>query len=480
MTSTGSHASRGVKFTLLAQLIKGVFQLLSTVVLARLLVPADYGLYAIVISFTGFAVLLADFGLSAAAIQAKTLSDRQRSNLFWLNTGIGGALALVLVAVAGPIADFYGEPEVVGLIRAMSVTFLLLSMAAQFTAHLTRSMHFGKLAVIDVVSLGSGIGTAIIAGLLGAGAWALVFQQIVYATITLVMAVAMARWMPGLPGRAPMKPLIQFGVNAFGVQALSFATANVDSIVLGRTAGATQLGFYDRAFQLFKIPVQQLAAPLTRVALPVLSRIQGDGPGFTRAVTIAQLAVSYGIGAVFVLGGALAEPTVEILLGSPWLPAAPLFSILAIGGVFQAMGYVYYWVFLAKGLTALQLRYSVITRSAMVALILLGAFGGVVGVAVAVSASLFLNWLILSLFPLKQAEIDTRRVVLTGLRATAVNVSVAVVVAVIDRLFFMQWGPWPRLAIGLGVAALLYTLCVFAVPVVRRDFRTLVNAARSR
>lgn len=476
--SDGGKAARGARVTLGGQAVKFALQLTSTVVLARLLSPDDFGLFAMVLAVTGFAALLGDFGLSNAAVQAKEISSQQRSNLFWISASVGLVLYGSFFLAAPLIESFYQVDGVAMVVRVMAIGFVLSALASQFTAHLTRGLSFGRLALIDIAAQASGLALALILALNGAGYWALVGQQLAAAGMLLLLTFVLAKWMPRLPGRAPMRPLLSFAANSFGVQALSYVSGNVDSVALGRTSGPEALGLYDRAYQLFKIPVQQIAAPLTRVALPILSRQQSDRPRMSRYVEQAQLGMTYVLGAAFCLGAALATPVIEVALGPQWTSAAGIFAILALGGIFQVMGYVYYWSFLACGLTGLQLRFSIVTRSLMVVLIIAGAPFGPVGVAVAVAGSLALNWIVLSLFPMRKTGMNVGAIVRTGLRGIAMNVLMAGVVWSVDFFLAHELFPIVRILIGVAVGAASYALAALVAKPIARDVRAILHMVR--
>lgn len=476
--SEGGRAARGARITLGGQALKFALQLTSTAVLARLLAPEDFGLFAMVIAVTGFAALLGDFGLSNAAVQAENISAQQRSNLFWISSGVGAVLYAVVFIAAPLLEIFYAAEGLATVMQVMAVGFVMSAMASQFTAHLTRSFSFGRLAIIDVSSQAAGLALALVLAVLGAGYWALVGQQLAAAGVLLILTATLSAWLPRFPARAPMRGLLTFAANSFGVQALSYVSGNVDSVALGRTSGPEALGLYDRAYQLFKIPVQQIAAPLTRVALPILSRQQSDRSRMSASVVSAQLGMSYLLGAAFCLGAALAGPVIEIVLGPKWSDAAPLFAILALGGVFQVMGYVYYWSFLACGLTGLQLRYSFVTRLFMIGLIIVGALYGPTGTALAVSVSLALNWCVLSAFPMRQTGMDVGAIVRTGARGIAVNVVMAVSVWGVDAWLVSTLAPLARVAIGLSVGILAYAGIATLISPVRRDLIAILDMVK--
>ncbi|HHW4673437.1 MAG TPA: oligosaccharide flippase family protein, partial [Xylella fastidiosa subsp. pauca] len=148
--SLASRAVGGAVVTMLGQGARVVIQFSIIVLLARLLNPHDYGLMAMVTAIVGVADILRDFGLSSAAIQAKQITNAQRDNLFWINSGIGSALSLVVFVAAQLIADFYREPALVTITQVLAINFLLNGMATQYRANLSREMRFGQLALSDI------------------------------------------------------------------------------------------------------------------------------------------------------------------------------------------------------------------------------------------------------------------------------------------------------------------------------------------
>lgn len=476
-----NHARRGILTTVSSQAMKFLIQTLATVLLARILMPDDFGAFAMVVAITGFANLVGDFGLSTAAIQAKVLTAQQRTNLFWLSFGVGVALWGAVTLAAGPVESFYGHDGLSDVVKVVAFNFLIAGCGAQFTANLTRELKFGWLAVSDVTAQSVALITAVSIALVGGGVWALVAQQLVITFAALVVSGIACKWLPGLPRRAPMRRLLSFGAASFGVQALTYASSNVDSIVLGKMTGPVQLGLYDQAYRLFKVPVQQIAAPMTRVALPILSRAQGDLSRFGRILMGAQAAMTLVLGSVFVIAAALSEPAVITLIGDKWQESVPLFAILAIGGVFQSMGYIYYWTFLALGLSHLQLRWSLLTRSVMVLAIVLAAFWGPLGVAIAVASSLAFNWVILTAFPLRKTGLAAKPIVLAALRALTLHLVVGSSVFICDQLWASELLNYAsRLAVGGTLALVLYVIMYFVVPGLRSDLGPVIRIVRSK
>jgi PST family polysaccharide transporter len=474
-------AARTVKasaITLAGQWTRFVIQTGSLIILARLLSPRDYGLVAMVTAIVGIAQVLGDFGLSLAAVQARVLSRAQKSNLFWLNSLLGLTLTLVVFLLRGPIASFYHRPQLTEIVSALSVAFVINGLTTQFEAELTRSMRFSRLAIRDVAAAIVAFAVALGMAVAGAGYWALVGQQLALAGASLLGSVVLSGWWPGLPRiRESMGGLLGFGANTMGLQVSAYVASNIDSVFVGRFWGAALLGVYNRAYTLFTLPLQQLTAPLTRVVLPTLSRIHDDAL-FVRYLVRAQLLNSYILVGTLVVGAAVAQPLIETTLGPQWSGVVPIFQVLALGGVFSALGYLYYWIFLARDLTGVALRYGLFGRAAMVLFLFIGAHFSVVGAAWGATAGSALLWFLYTAFAVPRAGLRVGSITVDTIR---VLVLYAIGFAVTQEVLRSSpdIGPAPvELLIGLALMGACLVAGVALVPAVRRDVRQIVDTVR--
>jgi len=390
----GSIAARGAVLTMGGQGVKIMLQFCGIVVLARLLSPDDYGLLAMVVVLTGIGEVVRDFGLSSAAVQADTLCLQQRSNLFWINSAIGLSLALLVLGIAPAIAAFYSEPRLVPITQVLAITFVLNGISTQYRAQLNRSMRFGNLALVDIIGMAGGLGTGVFMALNGFAYWALVGQQLALSAATLCVLLVSARWLPSLPRRSvPMRALLRYGGNLMGTQLIAYATRNLDSLIIGYRFGAESLGLYNKSYQLSMLPLNQINAPATTIALPVLARLQHEPQRYRQFLLHGQTVMLHVIVGLLSFAAAMAEPLILLVLGPQWAPAVPIFRILAVAGIFQAASYASYWVFLSKGLTGQHLRFILISRPVLIVCILFGALWGMAGVGIAVASGMAVMWL---------------------------------------------------------------------------------------
>jgi PST family polysaccharide transporter len=454
-----------------------MLQLGGLIVLARLLDPSDYGLLAMVLAVVGLTELLRDFGLSSAAVQARTLSIEQRNNLFWINAVVGTALAGVVVLISPLVALLYDEPRLGPMAAALAVTFAFNGFATQFRANMNRALRFGSVAVADVGAQAAGLAVGIAMALSSFGYWALVGQQITVALTGLVLLVSLGRWRPGrYRRRVPMRQLLGFGSNFLAAQLLGYASKNADSVVLGITLGAAPLGLYNRAYQLSMLPVTQVNAPATQVALGVLSRIQDDRKRFDEYLLVGQTVLLHAVLAIFSVACGLAAPLITLALGVQWVDAIPVFQILCIAGVFHTAGYATYWVFLAKGLTRSHFHWELISRPLLVLVIVLAAPSGLIGLASAYTAAVVVMWACGLLWIRRVGKAPAGAMFTNALRAMVVYGCAGA--AAYASATLAPSGAL-LLAILFGIAGwFVATAVLFAVwPALRRDLRVLLRVA---
>jgi O-antigen/teichoic acid export membrane protein len=473
--SLGARAARGVAVAMTGQGLRIAVQVLSVVVLARLLTPHDYGRLAMVMAVIGVADVFRDLGLSTAAVQARSLSEQQRSNLLWLNTGIGLVLSLLAVALAPAIEAAYGQPQLGDITRVLAWIFLLNGVATQYRADLTRRLMFARLAVADVLAPMVGLLAAVAMALMGAGYWALVAQQLVQYAVMLVLVVSAARWWPGRPSRrTDMEGLLRFGWGVVGVQLVGYAGKNVDSLIIGTRFGTGALGLYNRAFQLLMVPLGQLRAPTTQVALPVLSSLQDQERRYGAYLERGQLAMGHTLVVALAVVVGAAEPITAVFLGERWESVAPLLRLLAVAGAFQTLAFAGYWVYISRGLTSQLVRYSLVESGVRVGCLLVGSNWGLVGVAAGAALGPALTWPLSFWWLSRHAPIPVRGLLSGALRILAVSVCVAAAAWWGARLAAAGPDALALLAAG-GLGALAYVLAVTGVPPLRRDARGVLH-----
>jgi O-antigen/teichoic acid export membrane protein len=375
-------SSQGVRF---------VLQTATTMVLARLLSPQDFGLQGMVVVVTGFLALFRDAGLGMATIQRLEVTHEQTSTLFWINVAVGAILATLCAALGPLVVAFYHEPRLYWIAVVSGATFMFNGLAAQHQALLQRGMRFVTQAKIDVLSLAVGSGTGIVMALLGFGYWSLVGMAMANSIVVAAAVWIAVPWVPGPPRRrSGIRSMLHFGGLATCNSFVVFLAWNAEKLLLGRFWGADALGLYGRAFQLVTMPVQQLNGAIGNVAFPALSRIQDDAKRLARSFLRGfSLLISLSI-PITITCALFAEEIVRIVLGAKWMEAAPIFRLLAPVALVFAVANPLSWLVLSTGRIGRLLSMSAATTPLVILGIVLGLSHGPKGVALGYSLAMSL------------------------------------------------------------------------------------------
>ncbi|TGV24316.1 lipopolysaccharide biosynthesis protein [Mesorhizobium sp. M4B.F.Ca.ET.143.01.1.1] len=383
----GRVALRGGLVTAGSQGFKMVIQFISVIILARLLVPEDFGLVASVGPIVAFVGLLQNLGLQQALVQRKDISDRQLNQVFWVSALVGLGSSVVVAALAPAIAAFYGDQRMLGITLASALPLLLGSIAAVPLALMNRHLQFGQLALNDVVTAAAGLLAAALAAWAGMGYWSLVLGPAVAAVVALAAAWLVVRWTPSRPDLKVDGDILSFGANLTGFNLVNFFSRNLDNILIGKYSGAIELGYYDRAYKLLLFPLQNITQPLTRVMVPLLSRIHEDKARFrdlyVRTNWMLAAVTMPGIAALTLTS----DQVVALLFGPRWTAVAPIFAWLGIASLTQSISSTTGWIFICQGKTKTMFHWGIYSSLTTVASFIVGLHWGAVGVAAAYAIS---------------------------------------------------------------------------------------------
>jgi O-antigen/teichoic acid export membrane protein len=374
---------RGGVVTLVSQGGRTAVQLLSTMALARLIAPGQFGLFAMAAAITGFVSLFREMGLSAATVQRQEVNHAQVSVLFWVNVTMGVAVSVVMFALARPIAWFYGAPDLANVVRVLSIGPAIGGLAVQHNALLQRQMRFGTRSAINLISVLVAAIVAVVMAWFGAGYWALAAMALVEECVATAGRLWECRWRPGLPRRGTsVRGMIDFGKNLVGFNVVNYLSRNLDNVLVGRFAGAEALGLYSRAYGLLMMPLTQVNAPIASVAVPALSRLVDSPERYRRAycgfVEKIQM-ITYLI--------VCSDWVIRLLLGSRWHGAAAIYALLGISGITQPLNNTSGWLFISQGRGREMFRWGLIAGALTIASFVVGLPWGALGVAAAYGIS---------------------------------------------------------------------------------------------
>lgn len=470
---------RGGAVTIAAQASKFILQMGSTVILARLLLPEDYGLIGMVTVAIGFAKLFKDLGLANATIQKAEINHQQVSTLFWINFAISCLTAVIVVALAPVASWFYQESRLTGITIALASTFIFGGLTVQHQALLRRQMHFTDLAKIEIVSTLSGVMVAIIAAWYGLGYWALVLMQIVTTAGNALGVWLACSWRPGMPVKGSgIKSMLAFGGNLTGFNLVNYFSRNLDNILIGRYWGSQQLGLYAKAYQLVLLPVQQINAPITNVALPALSSLQNDPPKYRRYYYKAMLLIStLGmplIGFLF----ASADKAILLVLGEQWLEVVPIFQFLLPAAFNATIGIGLSWAYQSLGLVNRQLRWGLVSSAINVILFLIGVRWGALGVAAVYGLSRPIFLIAGFAYCYHQTPLKLTKLISTLCPPALASTGAALIVCNTNLLSYLRINTLVSLLIDLGLYSVFYLLIWIMIPNGRSILREMLQLAK--
>lgn len=436
----------------------------SLMVLARLLNPLDFGLLGMVTAFTGVLSLFRDFGLSAASIQRATVTEAQSSTLFWINLLVGAILTLVAAGLAPVVASFYHEPRLFWVTIVVASGFLLNGAGVQHSAILQRQMRFTVLAWIDLGSLIASTIVGILLAKVNCGYWALVAMTLTIPfTGTLGLWFASA-WVPGPPQwGVGIRSMMRFGGTLTLSGLIYYIATNFEKVLLGRFWGAEALGIYGRAYQLIRIPTDNLNTAVGDVAFSALSRIQ-DEPDRLRRYFLKGYALVIGFTLPITVACALfADDMVLVLLGPKWKEAAGIFRLLApmmlVFGILNPLG----WLLNAIGLVGRSLKIALVLAPLMIISYIIGLRYGPQGVAFAYSAVMVL-WLLPGIAWAVQGTVVSFWDILLETSRPLASVLPALGLALGARLFIHEGvPPLPKLIFETAILFASYFATLFFV-----------------
>jgi O-antigen/teichoic acid export membrane protein len=456
-----------------------VLRLVSTIILARLLVPEDFGLVSMVVAITAIADQFASLGLSAATIQAPRIDHKQASALFWINVAAGLIMGAAVFALAPVIADFYHEQRLVPITMAIAANFIGGGLTVQHEALLNRQMKQPQVAAIKVGSGFLGSMLAIGLALSGFSYWALVCREVSRVFLIAAGVWSACRWIPSLPSRnVRLGSFLFFARDMSLTQLLNAISSVLDSLLIGRFVGATALGLYRQGFQLLMAPLEQLNAPIHNVSLPALSMLQNDPERYRRYYERVLFVVSFVTVPIGAFSCIYAHEIVAVILSAKWIAAAPLLQVFGVAAAIRPAIATSGLVLVSHARTG---RFAVIALVHCTLLGALMAFGvrwGAMGVAIAsVCTSAILA------VPKLAYSFEGSPVTVRGFLAQYSRPLFAALVMVVCLILLRELAPVDSgvvsLAVGCTVAALVYPIALAAVPGGWAEIKTLLCDLRA-
>ena len=460
----GSHLGSAVRgalgWSFLNTFVGRVGASLVGIVLARILVPEDYGTYAVALVTLNALLSLNELGVSLAIVRWPGDVGRIAPTVITLAVGFSVVLYALCYASAPVVSQALGDPEAAGVIRLLCVGVLIDAMTAVPAGLMTREFMQRRRLIIDTTAFVVVATVSIGLAVNGAGAWSLAWGSLAGSIVTgvLILVWAPHRYRPGF-NRDVARELLAFGLPLAGASLLVFAMLNVDYMVIGSVLGPVSLGLYLLAFNLSSWPVNMFSSPVRRVALPAFSRLVDDPPRVARAFTTAWILLLAATLPAVVMLVVFAQPLIGFIYGENWLPAAQALPFLALLAGVRILGELGYDFLVAQGRSRAAMWVQALWLATLVPALIAGAhLDGIRGVAVGQAAVALLVVVPAIIVVVRRGGVPTRELV-AGSRRPLVG-SVLAAIGALVALVAVQ-GRFLELLIGGCLVLVIFGAVVY-------------------
>ncbi|MCB2135155.1 MAG: oligosaccharide flippase family protein [Rhodobacteraceae bacterium] len=350
MMTIGNRFIRGVAWMAAGGWTEQAINFVVFVTMAKILGPELYGLLSMAAVFIVLCEALVRESVSEYLIAAHDPQAEDFNATFWLTAALGLLLAVLLFLSATPIAAVYGEPQVAGLIRGLSVTVLMIAFTAVPVAILRREFNFRVLSLRAIAGVIVGGTVGVVMALSGFGVWSFAGQWIAMIATNIVMAWTAVDWRPGLSTTAGhLRRAGGFGLQVLGLRAAELAAVQLPTLIIGATLGPVATGLYSLSWRLVETLTFLISTPLRMVSQPAFAAVRREG-GRAGDLLLDIARLTGVIAFPFFVGLAVvAHPVILLLFGEEWLGAAPVLSVMAFLGLYLAIAMVQQSFCLAAG-----------------------------------------------------------------------------------------------------------------------------------
>jgi len=366
--------------------------LISTFVLARILLPSDFGLIGMVTAFTGFAEIIKDVGLSMAVIQKENITHYQVSNLFWVNVVICLSIAFIFVLVSPLIVSLYHhDARIYPILFSYSIGIFISGFSIQHMALLNRKMMFSHLAKGSILATILSVVFGISAGILGLGYWSIVILNLSLIIFNTLFIWILCNWRPSWPKSGhKIDDLLHFGAAVSGFNIASYISRNSDNILIGKYIGSAAVGLYSKAYQLLMMPINQIRNPLMAVAISAMSALKTDSRRYVTYYRKYVFLLAFFSMPLVAYLAIFANELILIVLGERWLACVPIFRVLAIAGFIQPVSSSGGLVMMSQGHARKYFIIGCVSSLITVLGFIIGIHWGVIGTVIAFTVTAYL------------------------------------------------------------------------------------------
>jgi lipopolysaccharide exporter len=382
----------GAKWQAIFRLVFKIFSFAKIFIIARILEPKEYGVFAIATLVISAFEVLTYTGFDDALIHKKTSVANYLDTSYWIQVLRGILLFILVYFNSDIIASFFDSAESASVIRVLAITQLLIGFRSIGLTLLLRDLNFKKEIKFELLTKVVEISSIIVLTIIWKSVWGVVIGTILGELVRTIGSFFVHTFRPKLAfDIEKAKELYKFGIWLFLSGCLSYVSLQGDNAMIGKLAGVTMLGIYQVAFNLSNLTTREITSPLGKILKPTYAKFQDDLPklieSFSKSFSLIMFAV-LPISVYFIFNS---EYIVILLLGDKWLDAIPFVAVLTIGGLFRAVGNTFRSFFIGTGNTKIIFKVEVVRAISMVvSMFIFFELYGAIGIAIGVCVSTFL------------------------------------------------------------------------------------------
>ncbi|MCX2980823.1 lipopolysaccharide biosynthesis protein [Halieaceae bacterium IMCC14734] len=460
MESSLTHlGARAFAWDLGGQASGQLMHILIRLVLARLLVPEDFGLVAIAMLVISFSWWFMDLGFGAFLIQCKAVTEQHKSTAFWSNGILALLVCFLMVALAPALAEFFQNPELTLIIIALSLRNILSFPESTMTALLQKELNFRPIALRKLVATFIGGSCGIVAALTGFGVWALVVDSLMRAAIGSLLLYAQSGWKPKfLFDQHAFKEMWEYSRFLLLARFTSYVSRNLDTLIIGRALGAYSLGLYNVAYQFVLFPLLHFSRSVNNVLFSVFSKLGSDSARISELFITSSWCVAALVFPPMTVIALYSEQVIDVLLGQQWADTAALVPYMCGVGCIQTLYSLLPSLYQSQARTRQFSRFVLVNALAIAGALLAGAQYGILGVAQAYLIASLIVFPFQIFYALRLLQVDIMAYLAGLLRAIGLTIVVVMPVLIFgETMTEIGWSA--AVYLGLGVA--MYGLLVW-------------------
>jgi len=462
--SLKKQALSGLIWTFSQQFGTQLINFVIGIILARVLLPSDFGTIAMFGVVMSIASSLINGGLSSSLIRTQNVDDKDLSTIFWFNV-LASILIYGIVFITAPlIAHFYDLPSLTGIIQVFGLVLIPGAFGAVQSIRFVKEMDFKTPFKIQLPSLIIGGLSGVIFAYKGFGVWSLVYYQLIQAIISNLQFWFYSKWKPSFVfDRKKFKYHFNFGYKMMLSDLLNSIFKNIYTVVIGKLFSPVELGYYNRADSLKQLPVSNLSSALNSVTFPLFSKLKDNNIKLKDVYRKLMKVVIFIISPVLCISVVTAEPLIRFLLSEKWLPAVPYFQILAISGILYPIHSYNLNILKVKGRSDLFLKLEII-KKALVVLILMVSFKyGVLGIVWGQVFLSVISFFINTYYSGKLLHFGSLHQVLDLVPTLLISAIITIVCFWFDRQFLINTSDFARLIVVTVGFSVMYLAATYAL-----------------